>query len=494
MRRDNPPIIADGTDAVVQRRVFVIVLVAALLVGSWAALHYARLDLTLSHYDARAHLVVARRITDSLTPGWRQIGAVWLPLPHVLNLLPLQFDSSYRTGLPSALLSVASLALGLAMLGVVLVRHTRSVAAALVAPALMLLNPNILYLQSTPMTEPLLLGLSLAAMAVVDQWIRTPDDRLRRRAGWLVAALALTRYEGWCVGGALVLFAALALRNRGRRIALGLAPYYGLAIAGFLSLSKATTGQWFLDGGFFVPDNPAQHQLWRALAQIAGGTANMGGAALIAAAVAGAAVCGYRSRRALLSALPLTLLAAAALPWVAFYGGHPFRIRYMVPIVAASAVLAGVSIGMLPHRWRAVGAVMLLGLALWERPPLHRDAPMVAEAQWETPFRMGRRAVTRYLAERHDGTPVLASMGSLGHYMQEASAAGFDIADFVHEGNGDLWKWASRSPGSYVRWVLIEERAEGGDMLALRAETDPAFLNGFSRVADGGGLALYYRP
>ena len=37
---------------------------------------YARLDLTLAPYDARAHLVVARRILDSLTPGWQQIGAV----------------------------------------------------------------------------------------------------------------------------------------------------------------------------------------------------------------------------------------------------------------------------------------------------------------------------------------------------------------------------------------------------------------------------------
>jgi hypothetical protein len=54
--------------------------------------------LTLSHYDAKAHLVVARRVFDSLTPSWEQIGAVWLPLPHVLNALPVQIDWMYRTG------------------------------------------------------------------------------------------------------------------------------------------------------------------------------------------------------------------------------------------------------------------------------------------------------------------------------------------------------------------------------------------------------------
>ena len=60
--------------------------------GVSAALVYHDQGLTLSHYDAKGHLVVARRVFDSLTPAWRQIGAVWLPLPHLLNLLPVQID------------------------------------------------------------------------------------------------------------------------------------------------------------------------------------------------------------------------------------------------------------------------------------------------------------------------------------------------------------------------------------------------------------------
>ena len=67
--------------------------------------------LTLSHYDAKGHLVVARRVIDSLTPGWQQIGAVWLPLPHVLNLLPVQVDVLYRTGASGIAISIASIAL-----------------------------------------------------------------------------------------------------------------------------------------------------------------------------------------------------------------------------------------------------------------------------------------------------------------------------------------------------------------------------------------------
>src|SRR5262245_32341805 len=68
------------------------------LLGLYAVYFYASAGLTLNHYDAKAHLVVARRIIDSITPGWEQIGAVWLPLPHLLNMLPVQIDFLYRTG------------------------------------------------------------------------------------------------------------------------------------------------------------------------------------------------------------------------------------------------------------------------------------------------------------------------------------------------------------------------------------------------------------
>ena len=66
--------------------------------------------LVLSHYDAKAHLVVARRVIDSITPGWQQIGAVWLPLPHLIQILPTQVDVFYRTGAFASLVSIASFA------------------------------------------------------------------------------------------------------------------------------------------------------------------------------------------------------------------------------------------------------------------------------------------------------------------------------------------------------------------------------------------------
>src|SRR6478752_5755088 len=79
---------------------------SALAIGTAAALYYSAAGLAVAHYDARAHLVVSRRIIDSLTPGWQQVGAVWLPLPHLLNMLPVQVDALYRTGASAIAISV----------------------------------------------------------------------------------------------------------------------------------------------------------------------------------------------------------------------------------------------------------------------------------------------------------------------------------------------------------------------------------------------------
>ena len=143
---------------------------AAVVAGTIAALYYARIGLTLTHYDARGHLIVARRVLDSITPGWQQIGAVWLPLPHLLNLLPVQIDAWYRSGASGVAISILAFALATSMVAWIVLQVTDSMAASGVASAAFALNPNLLYLQSTPMTEPLLLGLTLLAIALLMSW------------------------------------------------------------------------------------------------------------------------------------------------------------------------------------------------------------------------------------------------------------------------------------------------------------------------------------
>lgn len=495
MPHDNRAIIADAAGSSRDRQVVFGVFLAALALGTGAALYYGAADLTLSHYDARAHLVVARRIVDSLTPGWRQIGAVWLPLPHLINMPVVQIDWAYRTGSLSTAISVIALSSGLAALAAALLRSTRSLPAALAAPAIIALNPNVLYLQSTPMTEPLLFGLSLLCVWLVGRWIDRDDAaRGTAAAGLALAALALTRYEGWLVAGALIGLAALARRRFGINQSLALLPYLVAALLSFLLLGRGSTGVWFVASGFFDPDPTLQHQVGRVILRVWQGTADLGGPVLLLTGAAGTAIAAFAlARGRIAAALPLALLAVAVLPLYAFFQGHPFRIRYMVPLVVGLGALSALAVAALPRRLQAAAALLLVAATAWQRTPLDPGSPMVQEAQWETPFRLARRDVTQYLVREWDGTPILASMGSLAHYMQEASRDGFDISHFVHEGNGDLWAAARRLPAHYVNWVLIEERAEGGDELAARARRDDTFLSGMQRVAEGGGVALYRR-
>src|SRR5215218_6423668 len=163
--------------------------------GTWgavAAAHYVRVGLALAHYDARAHLVVARRILDSLTPGWQQVGAVWLPLPHLVNMLPVQIDWLYRTGASAIAFSVLSVTIAVWAIASTIVRTTGSISGAATAAALILLNPNVLYLQSTPMTEPMLFAATMVAVMFTCEWLdglRTPVA-----GGFALAAACLTRY------------------------------------------------------------------------------------------------------------------------------------------------------------------------------------------------------------------------------------------------------------------------------------------------------------
>lgn len=491
---NNQPSIADTPRA--SRIVWVVTALSA-VAGTAAALYFAHLDLTLSHYDARGHLMVARRVIDSLTPGWQQLGAVWLPLPHLLNLLPAQWDWSYRTGFTGAALSILPLSIGLGAFGGYLARRTGSWAIAVAIPLVVLLNPNVLYLQSTPMTEPLLFGLALLAVVAIDRWLEAPDTRHTWWAGGVLAALVLTRYEGWGITAALLALAAVATPRRAIRLAL----FPMAAGIAFLFLSWGSTGSWFVTSGFFEANNPALGRPLLAVDQVVEGAILLGGEWLLWMGLAGAAACLLTATRSVTrdraaaarALLPVALAAASALPLYAFTSGHPVRIRYMISLVVAAAALSALALARLPRRLHTPAAVACLAAAVWITPPLDDEAPMVREAQWERPFSDARRLVTAALVERWDGTPIMASMGSLGHYMQQMSAQGFALKDFLHEGNGDIWKAALITPRPYVKWILIEESAEGGDELAILARANPSFLDGFARVTESGGVALYVR-
>ena len=473
---------------------------AVIVWGVMAAWIYHLQGLTLSHYDAKAHLVVARRVIDSITPGWQQIGAVWLPLPHLLNLIPVQVDALYRTGLSGIAISVLSMGVAAYAAAAIVLRATGSRAGAILCGALLALNPNILYLQSTPMTEPLLIALLMLGAMTMHAWAGEGGSRWRRAAGLILAAACLTRYEAWPFTGAVLALAPWARWRSGEslprvaRDAIVIALYPLAAIVLFLVNSKLSIGHWFVTGGFYVPDPRLQGHVFTVTSAVWWGAWQLGSLTLVAggtAAAVGIVAVGLRDQRRTALVVPLALFAVAALPWYAYFEGHPFRIRYMVPLVAAAVAGVSLGVGLLPRRLQAVSAALVVAGVLVSTRPFDPRAAMVVEAQWDRPNSRARQEVTACLPLITPRPTIMASMGSLAHYMQELSEAGFAIRDFLHEGNGDIWLAALNGPARYVGWMLIEERAEGGDMLNQRAAKDPGFLAGFDRVCAGGGVALY---
>jgi hypothetical protein len=474
------------------------------LAGTAAALYYSHVGLALSHYDARAHLVVSRRIFDSIVPGWQQIGAVWLPLPHLLDMLPVQIDFFYRTGAFAIAISVASMAATAWALARLMLRTTGSTAGGLTAAALFVANPNLLYLQSTPMTEPLLFATTMLAIMAVAEWVDGDAPAWPHAAGAALTAACMTRYEAWPVTAAIVGLAGLVLLRLGLPLTRTISAcarltlYPAIAIVLFILNSRWTTGHWFVISGFFIAENEAKGLVSLAWEQVKLGTYRLSGAVLIWPAYVSAAlalIAFVRSKQTAALVLVLAFVASAALPLYAYYNGHPLRVRYSMPLVFAACALCGVGVGLLPRRVRALAGVALVATILYNGSPLDARAPMVLEAQRDNANRAGRMAVTDYLVKHFDvdgPNVIMASMGSLAHYIHDLSAHGFKVRNFLHEGNGDLWVYAvEQGPHGFAEWILVEEKAEDGDALFHRAQELPQFYRGFERVAEGGGVALY---
>ncbi|MDQ6698967.1 MAG: glycosyltransferase family 39 protein [Acidobacteriota bacterium] len=171
---------------------------------------------TLYFGDAESHLNTARRIVDSRTPGYDQLGSPWLPLPHILMLPFIGNMTLWRTGLAGSIPSGACFIAAAGFLYAATFRIFRSRMAAGSTTAAFVLNPNALYLQSVPMTESAFFCalLGLLYFTVVFEQTRT----LAAVAGIGTMALAgtLTRYEGWFLLPFVALF--LLLAGSGRRL------------------------------------------------------------------------------------------------------------------------------------------------------------------------------------------------------------------------------------------------------------------------------------
>ena len=203
----------------------------AVLASLSSLFYYVQRGEILMHGDATAHINIARRVFDSLTPGPLQFGTVWLPLPHLL-MMPFIFpDKLWQSGVGASIPSMAAYVLGVLgifrLVGGLLQSYERTRPAAHVGAWLAAFaygaNPNLIYMQSTALTEPLYLAFFIWALVYFAEFLRGLGEneaadagavQSLRRCALCVACAELTRYDGWFLAGVMgLIVCAIAVRQ-----------------------------------------------------------------------------------------------------------------------------------------------------------------------------------------------------------------------------------------------------------------------------------------
>lgn len=434
---------------------------------------------TLYYGDAEAHLNIARRVIDSRTPGPEQLGTVWLPLPHVLMIPFATKDAWWRNGLAGAIPSCACFILAGTFLFAAARRAYGSTSAAFAVAIVFASNPNLLYLQSTPMTEALFLA-SLAGIVWATLWFRDSQSlwAIFIAASATIAA-SLTRYEGWFVIPFVALYLLFVAQRKWHAILFG-------ALAALGPLSWLAHNQYYYSHALEFYNGE-----WSAAAiyarQIAGGMQRYPGdhdwpAALryyfeasklvvgIPVLVIGAiGVLAALSKRAMHQTFaPLVILALPPIfyIWSMHSSGTPifvptlwpfswYNTRYAIAILPLAAFATGAMVAILPGRARIAAALALIAIpaSVWAI----RKEPVVCWKESEVNS-IARRDWTHQAAEflaanYRPGSKIIYGFGDLTGVLREA---GIPLRESIHSGNVAEWMLSTSRPYLALRaeWAL----------------------------------------
>jgi len=155
-------------------------------------------DYILAYGDAESHLNIAKRVVSGLVPGLAQLGGVWLPLPHILLIPFVYFDSLWQTGLAGSIVSGVCFAISAIFIYKLTFLLVNKHSVSFLAAVVFITNPNILYLQSTPMSELPLIAFFLLNIYFFIKYLKKTDSILFLVSAAFFGFLAsLSRYDGW---------------------------------------------------------------------------------------------------------------------------------------------------------------------------------------------------------------------------------------------------------------------------------------------------------
>lgn len=503
------------------------IIAGVIVVVSLANLHFFfSHGLTNIYGDAIAHMEGARRIFDSLTPGYQEIGSVWLPLFHLLTA-PLAINNYlWRTGLGGSLVSTAAF-IGIAwFLFRLATEANQNLAAGILTLAGLLLCPNLLYLASTPLTESLALFWSV--LAVYGLFRYQKSGKIQPLAGAALAAFlgTLTRYDEWYVLPFAALFVLLVRHDswetRIRRTVVfsliaGAGPvlwflhnayrfgnplefYNGpfsakaiyahqLATTGF---SYPTDGKFLLSARYYLEDLKFVIGAWPLELAVLG----------LVACVTNVRDLGRRSVTFLfLVPLPfyINAMAYAAIPlYVPTLFPHTYyNLRYGLEMVPAVALLPSFVLSwQIPKKLRYGLLAAFLVLLGMQAASLTRGGPrelaVVKEGILNTPCRSKpQQAIIHYLRRHYDGQRVLLAIGK---WPCVAPEVGIDYCNTISRTNEKYWAKMQVEPQKWVEWIIRGQ----GDAVDELMRGHPQAYGDFELVEradfpDEGGVEIYRR-
>jgi hypothetical protein len=429
-----------------------ILLLLAVILSASAMWWFESGGYTLYYGDAEAHLNIARRVWDNREPAYRELGTVWLPLPHVLMMPFTVSDRLWRNGLAGAIPSAICFVLACWLFFRSLRTSLESNSAAFAGATVLAWNPNLLYLQSIPMTEaPFLASLAGLLLASLKGY--------PVQAGLCTLAATLTRYEGWFLIPAVFLYFLLVRKTWQRAIVYGaiasVGPVYWLAHNWwfFGSATYFYDGPWsakaiyarqLAEGMTRYPADGNWLQAWRYFLEAARLTS---GETLLLIGIVGALFACYRIPAA---RWPVTLLAMPPLfyIWSLHASGTPifiptlwphsyYNTRYALVLLPLLAFGVAAAVRALPRERRTAAAIAAIVLCLVPWITVRygmsdwvcfRESEVNSEARREW-----TRDAARYMASQYStGDGVWYDFGDLTGILRTAR---IPLRETLHDGN-----------------------------------------------------------
>lgn len=473
----------------------------------------------LAYRDAVSHMEIARRVLDSPTSGLGQLGGVWLPLPHLLMLPFIWLNPLYYSGLAGSLVSMASYLATTVLLYKIIVDLTAKRLAALVGALVFMTNPNVLYMQSTPMTEMLLFACVAGMVYLVQRWIDTDREAYLIGAGIVAVLGTLTRYEAWVLLVALtaiIVFAAWRKhysREKIEGITLAFLFVASVGIVAWLGWNQLIFGNAF----YFQYGQYAKPSLWVTKTELAVGhwsialktywyatVDNLGGA-VVAVACAGliALVARHRLKLQTLPALstlvffPFFVVALETgqrpLHVSQFRGDALYNVRFGLLMILPASILIGYLVAELQRTRasQAVAALSAVALLLVAAKPLSRASSIAtlkeATTAAQTPLSIQLDDTAGFLKRHYSGGRILMESYGNDSLLPQAH---IDLTNDVYEGSYQLWQPALAHPEkSGIDWIVMRQTSDP-DQVYLHLHGRPA-LHGYRLVYRNGGYLVY---